>query len=271
MIEDELLVVHFFRSAKRALWGAVLLFSFIVTAVYIPLILYWAPQSYWVGKRALLHLAKKQFFQYEANQFHTPFPGVTFFFKRKNIERNVLHFSTIFLAFNNRHGERYLFTAQWGTLKNNYLYLHHGSVYTVNVGKHYFATFEQSEINLCKIFNLEKDLLQGYQARFLTIGDLWNRNNNQEVSYEFHKRIALILWLLLFPLLAFMNILTCRWRKSNLLLGVFFNGLLFLLSYVSMSLAHVMWTHFFSACIFLYAVILGVFVLMLSFYFKKFS
>ncbi len=268
MVEDQLLMVHFFSSAKRSLWASVLVFSFAITAAYIPLTFYWAPQSYWAGKRALLQLAKRQFFQFEANKFHTPFPGVTVFFKQKNIEKNIPHYSTIFLSFNNKQGERYLFTAQQGMLENNCLYLHHGSVYTINIGKHYFATFEQTEINLSKIFNLEKDLLQGHQAKFLTMAEL-KSNSDQESSFEFHKRVAQMLWLLFFPILALMSVLAWGGRKSNLLQGLSFNGVLFLVSYVSMSLAHVMWTHFYSAAIFLYAFLLAVFGLILTLYLKK--
>ncbi len=270
MVDDELLMVRFFSSAKRALWGSVLVFTFIVTSIYIPLTFYWAPQSYWAGKQALLHVAKRQFFKFEADKFHAPFPGVTVFFKQKIIEKNTPFFSTLFLAFNNKQGERYLFTAKQGALKNDQLYLQHGSVYTITIGKHYFATFEQTEINLSKIFNLEKDLVQGHQAKFLTMSDLLNSSNDQDSLFEFYKRIAQLLWLLLFPSLALMSVLAWGGNKSNLLSGLSFNGLFFLVSYVSMSLAQIMWAHFYGALTFLYAIIAVVFGLILSLYLKKF-
>lgn len=269
LVNDELLVVRFFCSAKRSLWGAALFFSFAITLLYVPLTFYWAPQSYWVGKRALLHLAKRQFFQCDAGKFYSPYPGITFFFKQKSIKQNVPYYSSLFLTCNNKPSERYLFTAQQGFFKNNCLHLLRGSVYTIAPDKHYFALFERTEINLSKIFNLEKDLLQGNQARFLSMHDLFKINDKKEASYEFHKRLAQIFWLLLFPLLALMNVLIFGRNKSNLLLGVVFTGMLFLVSYVSMSFAHVIWGRF-GAALLLYGVIAGIFAVMLTLYLRKF-
>lgn len=269
LVNDELLVVRFFGSAKRSLWGAVLFFSFAITLLYVPLTFYWAPQSYWVGKRALLHLAKKQFFQCDAGKFYTPYPGITFFFKKKSFHRNIPYYSSIFLTCNNRPNERYLFTAQQGFFRNNCLHLLRGSVYTILPDKHYFALFEQTEINLSKIFNLEKDLLQGHQARFLSMHDLLKINDKKEAAYEFHKRLAQIFWLLLFPLIALMNVLALGRSKSNLLLGVCFTGLLFLVSYVSISFVHVVWGHFWAVFL-LYGVIAAICALMLALYLRIF-
>lgn len=252
MVNDELLLVQFFSSAHRTLWTAALVFALMMVTLFVPLTFYWAPQSYWAGKRALLQVAKKQFNQFEPGKFHTPFAGVTFFFKQKHVEKNIPHYDMLFLAFNGKHGERYFFTAKQGLLNNNCLYLLHGSIYTVAVGKHYFATFEQTEVNLSKIFDLEKDLLQGHQAKFLSMDELWKTRKNQEADYEFHKRLAQILWLFLFPFLALMNVLSRGGRKSNLLLSVAFNGLLFLISYISLSLAHVLWAQFWLALALMY-------------------
>lgn len=270
LVNDELLIVRFFSSAKRTLLGTVLLFSFAITLLYVPLTFYWAPQSYWVGKRALLNLAKRQFFQCDAGKFYTPFPGITFFFKQKSVEQSLPHYASIFLSYNNKPNERYLFTAQRGFLKDNCLHLLRGSVYTIAPDKHYFALFEQTEINLSKLFNLEKDLLQEHQARFLPMYDLWKLNNNYEASYEFHKRLVQVLWLLMFPLFALMNVLAFGGSKSNLLLGILFMGLLFLLSYVSISFTHVIWGHFLAKLL-LYGVLTGSFAVILALYWKRFK
>ncbi len=273
MVDDELLVVRFFRAAQRTLWLTVLTFSFFAVALYIPLTFYWAPQSYWAGKRVLLKLAKQQFHQYEPGKFHTPFSGVTFFFKQKSTEKNDPYYIMLFLAFNGKHGERYFFTAQKGFLKNNCLHLLNGSVYTVAVGKHYFATFEQTEINLTSILDLEKNILQSHQAKFLSMSDLWEARKNKdarEAHYEFHKRIVQVVWLFLFPFLALMNVLVCGGRKSNILLGITFNGLIFLLSYISISLAHVMWKSFNGALFLMYGFMSVVFFIVLYRYLKKF-
>lgn len=243
MIEDELLIIRFFSAAQRTLWAAVLVFSLIVASVYIPLTCYWAPQSYWAGKRVLLQLAKQQFHEFDAGKFHTPFTGATFFFKQKHLEKKIVHYDMIFLAFNGKRGERYFFTAQHGAMKNNCLYLSNGSIYTVTVGQHYFATFEQTEIHLSRLFDLEKELSQGKQAKFLSMNDLWATKDDQEAYYEFHKRIAQMIWLLLFPFLALMHVLVGAGRRSSWLRGVTFNGIVFLLSYVSLSFAHALWSH----------------------------
>lgn len=254
LVHDELLIISFFSAAQRALWVTVLFFTFIICSVYVPLTFYWAPQSYWAGKRALIRLAKHQFHQFEAGKFHTPFPGATFYFKQKSEVSSVVHYDMIFLAFNGKHAERYFFTAQQGAMKNNCLYLLRGSVYSISLEKHHFATFEQTVIDLSKIFNLEKEFLQGHQAKFLPMRELWYTRDNQESSYEFHKRCAQVLWLFLFPFLALMSVLVSGGRKSNWLLGVSFNGLVFLVSYISTSLAHVVWGRAFLAYILMYGV-----------------
>ncbi len=269
MIDDEILLIRFFSSAKRSLFGAVFVFSFLCSAVYIPLTFHWAPQSYLAGKRALLQFAKKRFCHLEAGRMHTPFPGVTFFFKKKKNEVDMPNYSFLFLAFNNKNGERYLFVAQRGVWKDNRLYLHRGSIYSMDSGKHYFATFEKTEINLNDIFNLDHDHLPKYQAKFLTTANLWQAKDDAEVFYEFHKRLVQVLWLLLIPFFALINILSFGCKKSNILLGLLFNGLFFLASYISMSLAHTLWLHQNIAITLLYGTI-GVFLLLnLLIYLRK--
>lgn len=239
MVDDELLIVRFFKSARRVLQESVLVFALTLTLVYVPLTFFWAPESYWVGKKMLLSLAKRQLYQLEPEKFHTPFPGVTFYFQKKELYGAWPSFSTIFLSFNGDKDERYFFTARKGYVQGNSLLLKQGSVHTMQGVRHYHASFQESELNVARLFGLEKDHLFRH-IKFMSLDTLFlQRSLDKNAWFELHKRIAQVVWQFLLPFLAFWGLFVFGRRKSNFLASIIFNGLLFLCCYTTITVAQV--------------------------------
>jgi lipopolysaccharide export LptBFGC system permease protein LptF len=284
MIEDELMMVRFLRPARIALHRAVGLFAIVMVALYALLIFEWAPQSYLRGKKLLVTVAKEHFYQLEPNKFHTPFAGVSCFFKRKVFDpvSNVPSFSQFFLSFNKKHGpvdtskneskhELLLFTAQYAILSDNKLLLKHGSVHTINKSKHYVATFDQTELSLQPFLTYEKLQAKLKHVKYATLEQLSSLYYvSPEAAFELHKRIAQILWQFIFPFLALFGIFLLGRKKSNLLLGVVFSGLLYFISYVFCAVAQGFLQHFFVAVLLLYLPIILLFLIAWCLY-KRFA
>lgn len=260
LVEDELLVVDFFRAARKALIWATVAFSLMLTIIYTPLIFDFAPQSYLRGKRILLNLAKKQFSHLEPQKFHNPYPGLTFFFKEKKYENNEPKFSNLFLAFHSKN-ERYIFTANQGYFQQNKILMIDGSVHTIATDKRYTALFKETTINLDKILNLDKNDKTMNLLKFWNIKKLLLMlKENDEALFEILKRLAQLLWLLLFPFLALCFIFILGRKKSNMLVAVITSGVLFLASYISIALAQVVSKSLILSILFLYVpLILGLF------------
>ena len=243
-LNDEITIIRSFIAAKRALWGAGIIFSALVTMLYIPLVFHIAPARYGVGKQALLTLAKQQFDSLEAGVLHVPFPGASFYCAQKKVHQATVFYTSLFLALYNKHNERYFFTAHNGTLCNDTFVLIDGCVYTITAGKHYAAHFKETTINLAQLFVKTNDFGTALKhPKFLVLKDLLPLcvQNNQMACYEFFKRLAQIMWLLLFPLLALLFALLCGAYKNRVLMGICCNGFLFLCSHITLTLAQVWW------------------------------
>ncbi|KKQ32495.1 MAG: hypothetical protein US49_C0007G0037 [candidate division TM6 bacterium GW2011_GWF2_37_49] len=252
LVNDELLVIDFFRSARKALILATATFSLMLTIVYAPLVFDFAPQSYLRGKRILLNLAKRQFSHLEPQKFHSPYPGLTFFFKEKQHERGEPRFNNIFLAFHSKD-ERYIFTANQGYFQQNKILMIDGSVHTICTDKRYTAVFKETTINLDKILNLEKNDKTMDVLKFWNIKKLLSMlKDNDDVLFEILKRLAQLMWLLLFPFLALYSIFIFGRKKSNMLVAVITSGVIFLTSYISIALAQVVSKSLIFLILFLY-------------------
>jgi len=252
LVEDELLVIDFFRPARRALICATVAFSLILTIIYAPLVFDFAPQSYLRGKRILLNLAKQQFSHLEPQKFHSPYPGLTFFFKEKKDEHVEPRFYNLFLAFHSKD-ERYIFTANQGYFQQNKILMIDGSVHTICTDKRYTAVFKETTINLDKILNLEKNDKTMNVLKFWNIKKLLSMlKDNDDAVFELIKRLAQFLWLLLFPFLALYSIFILGRKKSNMLVAVITSGVLFLISYISIALAQVVSNSLIFSLLFLY-------------------
>jgi len=279
MIEDELTMVRFLKSARRALHISVGIFALVMVGMYTLLIFEWAPQSYLHGKKLLVTVAKEHFYQLEPNKFHTPFTGVSCYFKKKvfNPEKSGPSgplFSQFFLSFSKKHDtkqELLLFTAQEAVLSDTTLMLKNGSVCTINNNKNYVATFDQTELSLQPFLKYEKLQEKLKHVKYATFEQLTMLYNvNTEAAFELHKRIAQILWQLIFPFLALFGIFLLGRKKSNLLLGVVFSGLLYFVSYICSALAQGFLEHFFLAVLVLYIPIVIVFLITWVLY-KRFA
>lgn len=252
-VEDELLILKFLRPAYKYLYLSVASFALILTLFYVPLVFDFAPRSYLFGKQIILEFAKKQFYNLEPQKFHSPYPGFTFYFKERFYENSVPKFNTIFLAFSNKQNEQYIFTAKEGFFKDNSVSLLNGSVCTISSDKRYFAVFKESNINTEKLLNMEKD------SKILNVLKFWNikqlvekfRQDN-DVLWEFLKRISQILWMMLFPFLGLILIFRFGGKKSNLLVSVVTSGLIFLFSYISIAFAQALSCHFALSVAFLF-------------------
>jgi len=151
--------------------------------------------------------------------------------------------------------------AQQAILSDNKLILTHGSVHTINNNKHYVATFDQTELNLQQFLKYEKLQAKLKHVKYATLEQLTALYYvNQEAAFELHKRIAQVLWQFLFPFFALFGIFLLGRKKSNLLLGVAFSGLLYFFSYVCSAIAQGFIKHFIIALVLLYGLLLVLFL-----------
>jgi lipopolysaccharide export LptBFGC system permease protein LptF len=239
LIQDELILVSFMRSMRSSLHKAVLILAAGATVIYIGLIFQWAPQSYLLGKRMLLMIAQDHLLQLEPNKFHTPFPGITLFFKQKMSEEKTkdTFFSQLFLILV-KDKEHYFFTAEKGHIKNGILYLFNGSVHTIGKHRQYTASFQETDINFRHFFYTDRLEQHLQQLKFVTWKKLFDlQANSNEAFFELHKRFAQILWQFLMPFLALFFIMAFGKNKSNLLMSMVMSGLFYLISYVSIACA----------------------------------
>lgn len=270
-VYDEFLVLKYLKPARTALLKAVLIFSGICTFIYLIMVFQLAPQSYHKGKQLLLKVAQEQLLKLEPNKFHTPFSSCTFFFRKKvQASGKIPTFSTLFLVFLPKKGtqERYFFTAQYGYLMHDRLILCNGSMYMFKSGRFHSATFKQSDIDLHRFIEAERERPQLSGLKFLT----WNRllaalKTETEVVVEFHKRIVQALWQFLFPLLIFFlgSIVT----YYSLLSSIITCGSLYLLSYVLIACAQVYSSNVLLALLLLYLPPLLLLMLGIVFYVRK--
>ncbi len=269
-IEDEVLFFYFFSSARRVLHQVVLIFSISILAFYIPLIFVWAPQSYKKGKEFIIKFAKEQFYQLEPNKFHTPFSGFTLFFKQKVISDEKLVFDKMLIMFKEKQGERYLINAQKGFLLNDVLFLDDGTIQNIGSNKHYFATFNQTEIDFKRFLGTDKDDKISEQLKFVSWSELKKIKNKQAGAFvEYYKRIAQIFWQFLFPFLALWGIMILGRKKSNLLISIAFSGFLFLFSYICLNVALIVHQSKYLSILLLYFPLVLLSLLLYFFYRKK--
>jgi lipopolysaccharide export LptBFGC system permease protein LptF len=234
---DDLLLLAYLKPASRALYKAVIAFTLLCGLLYAALVFQFAPQSYRLGKQLIVNVAKEHFLQLEPNKFHTPFPGLTFFFKTKLAATQVAapRYTTMFLVYAPGKDERYFFTAQEGFFAADTLVLHNGSMHTIKGGRFHAANFHQMEIDFRSLLAREERNPQLAGLKFTTFKHLYAlKDNDQEAFVELHKRFAQILWLMLFPFLALCGALVMR--RSSLIAGVALCGSFYLVSYVLLAL-----------------------------------
>ena len=268
LINDELIFIQYVQRARAALHKTVLLLSVLLTVIYGVLVFWWAPQSHLQGKQMLLSFAGTQFAQLEPGIFHTPFPGLTLYFKHKAIigETKDVEYEPIFLAyFNDR--QRYFFTARQGLVRDGIIYLRSGQIYSISQRQNHVIQFKETEINIKHFSDSGKISQQSYRLKFMTLWQLWHHKAiDHEALVELHKRIVQIIWQFLFPFFALFGVMVFGNRKSNLLLSLIFVGGLYIFSYASSAAGQSFATHPYIRLPFLYLCPVFVFFLLLSWY-----
>ena len=233
---------RFFPLARHAIEKAVLLFSIVFFLLYVPFLFWWAPQGYWAGKRFLINAAQQQIENLPAKKFHSVASRGTIFFKEKSLDRDgSTKFHDLLLMVREKDEKQYLVTSREGLLKQGFLYLYDGTIYNNALKKHSVATFEELEIAFEKLF-FQKTGMGRRHVKFMTWEELREGNRGTPPWKELHKRSAQLIWQLLLPFLIFWAMMSIGRERSNLLLSVLVSGGFFLLSYISLNMAHYLLT-----------------------------
>lgn len=254
LINDELLFISLSRRARTALYKAVLIFSLSLVAAYMPLVFFWAPQSYSRGKQMLVSFAYEQLMHLEAQTFHSLVDGMTVYFESKSIDdfspndapqesshKNETYFNHIFLSLSSKNQDRYFLTAKQGHLTTDHLIMKQGSLLLIKGQRCYSAQFAGVHIDLKQLWNLDQKDSVTKDVKFSPLPELLQKMDTQQSWYiEFHKRLAQLLWQLLLPFLALFLVMLLGQRKSNMLLSIITSGVLFFVQYVALTLAQVM-------------------------------
>ena len=201
-------------------------------------------------------------------------PSLTIYFKKKDLtQKDKPKFHNLLLAFNDKNKDRYLINSREGFLYKNSLYLKDGMIQTIGKkDKFYTAQFEQTQIDLKRFFNIEEKKIDNKHLKFFTWKQLLqNKHKEKQVFFEYHKRLAQILWQFLLPFLSLFLILLFARSKSNLLVSILLSGFLFFVFYFSVNMGFVVFGSKTLAVLFLYAQPLLLFLVLLFAYKWKYN
>ena len=248
---DELLLFHYFSEARKKIELAIWIFSFVLLIFYIPLLLKFAPEGYWNGKKFLISAAQGQIENLPANKFHQIGSRCTIFFQEKETcteKQKATTFKNIFLNVKQKNkkpdaknSKEFFVSAKMGKIKDGILTLENGNIYNKGVGskKYYLTAFKALEIAFEKILLNKKNNFLEKPSKFLTGQEIIAiQHENGPAWQEFHKRLGQILWQLLLPFLVFWLMMILGRPKSNVLLSIVVSGGLFLFSYISLNMAY---------------------------------
>jgi lipopolysaccharide export LptBFGC system permease protein LptF len=197
--QGESIFFKFFPAGRHAVEKSVLIFSIILFICYVPFVFWWAPESYWSGKRFLINAAQQQIENLPAQQFHSIASRCTIFFKNNfRNKEGAAEFRGVLLMVREKDDKRYLVTARSGIMKRNmenegFLHLKDGVIYNNNIRRNTdcIATFKLLEIAFEKLFFKNGGHKKNKQVKFLT----WDELHIDSILTlrEIHKRVAQIL------------------------------------------------------------------------------
>jgi lipopolysaccharide export LptBFGC system permease protein LptF len=236
-VRDELLLFNYFPSVMRQLSRSVIIFSIILSALYLPIVFTFAPQGYWEGKRFLIKSAQLHIENLPAQEFHTMTSRCTIFFKKKIVEKDKTIFKELLLMTKEKSGKQYLTTAKEGLLEEGCLNLLQGTIYNHATENHRIASFKKFMFNFEEMF-FESDNSLLKPTKCMTLKELFASKVTVSQWQELHKRLIQIVWMLFFPILMLWLMLLLGRAKSNVLLSVVITGGLFLFSYITANMAH---------------------------------
>ncbi len=281
-VEDEILLIYYFRKSRYALTKSLFVFSLSILILYVPIVTEFAPQTYKKGKQLILNLAQKHFASLCPKKFHNISSNFTIFFEKQLKNNQKLEFVKLLLFFKEKSGQQYIVNAQSGFLANNILLLKNGTIQNISLDHAYISSFEKTEINLNQFIDSQERFLDRKDLKFYTLRELNNLENMQmdinrsdktikflDILIEKNKRIAQILWQFLFPFLSLFLIIYFAKSKSNLLIGIFLSGFLFLISYILLNIIKTLAFLGYGAILLFYFPIIVLFILAFYFYNKK--
>ncbi len=234
--ENEAIPLRYLRRTRRAVYTAIAIFTILVASIYAPLILRFAPRSYWHAKNYLISSAREQFDNLQPESFHTLVPDFTFYYQQRgeNDEGRTVYKQVVLLVRDNS-GLAYVIAAQECYLANDMLIITNGSVQNNTGDTWYVGNFEETQIDLAKLLS-SGGRIPTRHLKFFTSEEL-SQLTEPAAMVEYHKRWVQILWLLLLPLLSWLLMLVVARRASNILRAVGASGSLFLFSYITTSLS----------------------------------
>ncbi|KKP24743.1 MAG: hypothetical protein SZ59_C0001G0061 [candidate division TM6 bacterium GW2011_GWF2_28_16] len=270
-VEDEIILIYYFKSARLTLFKSILFFSLSILTFYVPIVTKYAPQSYKNGKQLILDLAQKHFSSLYPGKFHNISSNFAIYFEKQEKNNSDIKFIKLLLLFKEKNGEQFIINANTGFLANNILLLNNGSIQNIALNHAYISNFEKTEINLTQFLDSQEKLFDYKDLKFYKYSELNYTNNINYINIliEKHKRIAQILWQLFMPFFAIFLIMFFAKNKSNLLISIFLSGFLFLSSYILLNLVKTLAFLGQTAIIFFYLPLIIFFIIFFYFYNKK--
>lgn len=222
------------RRAVTVLYQAVMLFSISLLTVYVPLILFWAPQSYHRVKSLLVDIAKQQLAQCGPGLMHQPFSGVSFWYHDRWTDGSRQGFSRLIVALDSKE-QSLFFTARQGVIQGSQLVLADGECLISINHDLCLEQFTSLELDL-EQFVTAAQTIDADTTRFKPSNLLDSRKRAELI--EGHKRIAQSLWQLLLPFLGFFSLFSwALHHRWGLIIALVSSGLWFIASYVTMLFA----------------------------------
>jgi lipopolysaccharide export LptBFGC system permease protein LptF len=219
----EALLIDFFPRLRRQLATGFFFTSLIVTVIFVPLVLWFAPRSYDWGKQFLYTIAEQRLVALAPGFLHFPLPGVAVYFENIQQREGRTIFNNFFLIQEKTKAIPPAITfAMWGdcvVLSDKKLLFHAGSIVGIDkktadadMGDFAFtAAFEEGVLDLEKLFGVSKKIIQT-PVKYQTIQQLW-ASTQKDVLAEQWRRYIQILWVFLTPLLAYLLSMTTLAQK----------------------------------------------------------
>ena len=206
--DGEAVLIDFFPRLRRQLAAGFFFASLIVTGIFVPLVLWLAPQSYDWGKQFLYTVAEQRFVTLAPGFLHFPVPGVAVYFERIEQHGASTIFNNFFLIQEKTKAvPRAITFVMWGNcvaLSDKKLLFHGGSIVGIDkkTGDFAFtAAFDRGLLDLEKLFVVSKKFLLT-PVKYQTIQQLWATPQKDSLAERWRRYIQ-ILWVFLTPLLAY--------------------------------------------------------------------
>ncbi len=237
-ISSQIYFFLFFEKAYKMLQKSIWIFAISIVLMYLPFVLFWAPQSYNRAKNFILNYAKEKFYELDAGRVHNISPQLNIFFEKKeNLANQAIKFENVFVRFNNMKQHLYL-AANNIIMNEGHFILNEGEFGSIKNG-YYLSVFKEAQFALEDLFLKEK-VENTENPKFLSWEDLLDKicnTHSLKFLWEMHRRLAFLLWQLILPFLAFILMFYCGGMQGGLFLSVFFTAFLFMLLYVGTNLS----------------------------------